>query len=329
MTSPVAESHLNDVVVQHMRRELARLRVEHTVGEALASLRTTPPPARIVYFYVVDEEERLQGVIPARSLLLSSPEVRIADIMLRQVVAIPAEATVLDACEFFLLHRFLAFPVIDSNRRLIGAIDVELYTDELRDLGEGPQDDLFQLVGVHLTRAKQANPLLAFRTRFPWLICNITGGILAALLCGAFQDALEQAVVLALFIPVVLALAESVSIQSVSISLQILHGKQPTWSSIGRKAYLELLVGILLGTASGLAVGFAALAWLGQFRLAVCVLNGIFAGVAAAAVLGTIVPNLLRRLRLDPQVAAGPLVLAITDLITLLCYFTVAGWLLG
>ena len=81
---------------------------------------------------------------------MSPPEARIADIMLKSVIAIPATATVLDACEFFVLHRFLAFPVVNSERRLLGAIDVELYTDELRDLGGGLSDDLFQLVGVHL-----------------------------------------------------------------------------------------------------------------------------------------------------------------------------------
>ena len=115
-------------------------------------MRQSPPPARIVYFYVVDDEDRLKGVIPAKSLLLSPPEARVADIMLRQVIAIPAGATVLDACEFFVLHRFLAFPVVDAERRLLGAIDVELYTDELHDLGrrQRPSDDLFQLIGVHL-----------------------------------------------------------------------------------------------------------------------------------------------------------------------------------
>ena len=121
------------------------------MGEALAAIRQSPPPSRIVYFYVVDAEGRLQGVIPARGLLLSPPETRIRDIMLGNVVALPATATVLDACQFFVLHRFLAFPVIDAQRRLIGTIDVEVYTDELRGLGSGLDEDLFQLIGVHLT----------------------------------------------------------------------------------------------------------------------------------------------------------------------------------
>ena len=328
MVAPVTEANLNDPVVRHMRTEPARLRVDHSVGEALLALRQSPPPARIVYFYVIDDGGRLKGVIPSRALLLSPPETRIADIMLKSVIAIPADATVLDACEFFVLHRFLAFPVVDSERRLLGAIDVELYTDELRDLGGGLSDDLFQLVGVHLAWARQLGPLRAFRTRFPWLMCNMAGGIAAAFLGGIFQAEIERVVALALFIPVVLALAESVSIQSISLALQVLHGKTPSWLAIFQKLHRELLLGLLLGGASGLLVGLIGLAWLRHLRLALCVFGGIAAGVVSATVLGMIVPNLLRRFKLDPHLAAGPVVLALTDVITLLCYFDLARWLL-
>ena len=329
MAAPVTESNLSDPVVRHMRTQLARLDVRHTVGQALAALRQSPPPARVVYFYVVDDAGRLKGVIPSRALLLNPPETRIVDIMLKEVVALPADATVLDACEFFVLHRFLAFPVVDTGRRLIGAIDVELYTDELRDLGGGPSDDLFQLIGVHLARARQQNPFSTFRSRFPWLMCNITGGIAAAFLCGLFEAEIERAVALALFIPVVLALAESVSIQSISLTLQMLRGQPSTWLLIFQKLHREAVVGILLGGASGLAVGMVALAWLHQLPLALCVLGGITAGVASAAVLGAMVPNLLRHLKLDPHLAAGPVVLALTDVITLVCYFCIAHVVLG
>jgi magnesium transporter len=330
MTESGVEVKLDDPVVNHMRTELARLNVNHTVGEALAALRQSPPPARIVYFYVVDDEDCLKGVIPAKALLLSPPEARVADIMLRQIIAVPAGATVLDACEFFVLHRFLAFPVVDPNRHLLGVIDVELYTDELHDLGkeETPGDELFQLIGVHLARAKQKNPVLALRTRFPWLMCNITGGVAAAFLCGLFQDELEHYVALTLFIPVVLALSESVSIQSVSLAVQVLRGETTSWRSIRTRLYREFVVGILLGGAAGLLVGLTAVAWLRQYLLAMSVFVGISTGVAIAAVLGMIVPNILHRFKLDPQVAAGPLVLAITDVITLLCYFNAARWML-
>jgi len=312
MAASTGEINLSEPVSAHMRVEVARLREGQTVGEALAELRRSPPPARIVYFYVVDDDGRLKGVIPARALLLSPPDARLADL-----------------CELFVLQRFLAFPVVDAQRRLVGAIDVELYTDELHELGGGDSDDdLFQLIGVHLARARQKNPLGAFRLRFPWLLCNIAGGIAAAFLSGLFEAELQRAVALALFIPVVLALAESVSIQSVSLAIQLLHGTPPRWRAILEKMRAEFTVGALLGGAAGLLVGLTALAWIGQLHIAGSVFGGIAGGVAAAALLGAAVPNLLHRFRLNPQVAAGPIVLAATDLATLLCYFHIAKGLL-
>jgi magnesium transporter len=147
-------------------------------------------------------------------------------------------------------------------------------------------------------------------------------------LAGAFEAELQRVVALALFIPVVLALAESVSIQSVSLALQVLHGKPATWPAIFDKVRWELLTGLLLGAASGLVVGGVALAWLEQLRMMFCVLGGIAGGVAGAAVVGMAVPNVLRRLKRDPQVAAGPIVLALADMLTLLIYFNLARlWL--
>src|SRR5262249_29143647 len=153
-------------------------------------------------------------------------------------------ATILEVCEFFTLHRLLAFPVVDSERRVIGQVDVELYTNELSDLERHEGNEvLFQLIGVHLTTAQQASPVVSFLRRFPWLLCNIGGGVLAAFLSGIFEDELSRVVALALFIPVVLALAESVSIQSVTLALQTLYGQNLTWKGMLLKMQRELLTG--------------------------------------------------------------------------------------
>lgn len=324
---PLTEAHLNDPVQQHAHRDFARLQVGQTVGEALAAMRANPPPGRVIYLYAVDAEGKLVGVVPTRRLLLSSLDQPIDAIMVRRPIAIPADATVADACEFFMLHRLLAFPVVDDQKRMIGVVDVEMYTDELSEISGQRYDDLFQLIGVHLVEARQLSPLRSFRSRFPWLLCNIAGGLMAAFLSGLFEEELEKVVALALFIPVVLALAESVSIQSVSLSLAVLRGRPPTWGTLLPKLRFELLTGLLLGAASGLLVGTAAWLWLGSPRLTLCVLGGIAGGVAAAAMLGLAMPNILRLLRFEPQVAAGPLALASADMVTLLCYFNLARWL--
>ena len=325
----LSQHELDEPINSKLHREFSRLHIEQTVGEALASIRRRPPTSRIIYFYVTDDDEVLQGVIPTRRLLLSELDKSLSEIMVRDVITIPHNATVLDACEFFVLHRLLAFPVVDEKRRIIGIVDVELYTKELSELDRSEwHDDLFQLIGVHLAESQQVSPVLAFRSRFPWLLANIAGGILAAFLSGLFEQELQKAVAIALFIPVVLALAESVSIQSVSLALQVLHGKRPTLKDLAFRLRRELLTGALLGFVSAAIIAMVAVIWLRDWRVAFCLLGGITGGVMSSAMIGVAMPNLLRLVRRDPQVAAGPVSLALSDMVTLLIYFNLARMLL-
>ena len=330
MAVPAAASHLGDPVTRHMRTDFARLAPDHTVGAAIAAARAAPPAGRIIYFYVLDAAGRLEGVVPTRRLLLSPDATPIRDVMVTRVVTIPAAATVLDACEFFLLHKLLAFPVVDDQRRMLGVVDVDLYTEKIADVERREDlDDLFQLIGVHFEDAHARSPVAAFKSRFPWLLANIAGGVMAAFLSGFFQAELEKAVALALFVPVVLALAESVAIQSVSIALQRLHGRPPSLGGILRAVRHESLTGVLLGAASAVVVAVVALAWLGQRAVAAALLGGITGGVVCAAALGVAMPNVLRLFAREPQVAAGPVALAATDMATLVIYFSLARQLLG
>jgi NhaA family Na+:H+ antiporter len=117
-----------------MHQEFTQLRVGQTVGEALDWLRQNPPAGRVIYFYVVDADGRLLGVVPTRRLILSPREVPLTDIMVGEPLTVPSAATVLEACEFFIQHRLLAFPVVDEANRLLGVVDVDLYTDLLHSL---------------------------------------------------------------------------------------------------------------------------------------------------------------------------------------------------
>ncbi len=323
---------LRDPVTAHMHQDFTRVRLSQTVGEALDELRKNPPKGRIIYFYVVDEEGRLQGVVPTRRLILSPREQKLADIMVQRVVTLPAEATVENACEFFIQHRLLALPVVNADQRLLGVVDMELYTDELGQLDEASRgEDLFQLLGVKMTTAQQRSPLLAFRHRAPWLSCNLAAGILAAFLSGVYEEELNKVLALAFFIPVALNLAESVSSQSVSLALQWLHGSPPLLTALLARLRSELTTGFLLGLTSSSVLALVALIWLGrgQVRLALCLLGGITGGVAVAALMGISIPVVLRWLRLEPRVAAGPIALAGADIITILLYFNLARWLLA
>ena len=123
-------------VLEHARKDFPLLDADMTVGEALERIRREGVGERVIYFYAIDEQKRLVGVVPTRRLLTAPLETALREIMVRRVVAVPAKATVLDACEFFVLYKFLAFPVVDEQRRVVGIIDANLFAEEILEAGE-------------------------------------------------------------------------------------------------------------------------------------------------------------------------------------------------
>ena len=311
-----------------MRTDFVQLHPDLTVAQALELIREKQPAGRIIYFYVADGDGRLLGVVPTRRLLLSPRDKHLSQIMIAPVIAIPRSATVLDACEFFILHKLLAFPVADEERRIVGLVDVELYTRELRDLDRREtHDDLFQLIGVHATEAQQRSVSALFRRRFPWLLATLAGGLLAAVISDLYYDVASLSLVVP-FIPLVLALASSVTAQSVSLALQTLHGQRATWATLLPRVLLELATGSMLGVACGLIVAMAVLSWKSDPTAALSLLGAIVGSAACAAGLGLALPYLFRIFKRNPQVAAGPIALASADAVTLLVYFNLGRWLL-
>src|SRR5207302_65742 len=140
------------------------LRRDMTVAAALETIRGGGGGQAAIYFYVIENNGRLAGVLQTRALLTAQPEERLADIMSPRVVAIPQTATVLDACEFFVLHKFLAFPVVDAARRIVGVVDIELFNEEVFGIPETQgRDELFQAIGFHIAEVRNASPMRTFR----------------------------------------------------------------------------------------------------------------------------------------------------------------------
>ena len=329
MQNKPKRDHYDEPVLQHARDDFVRVLDTCTVADALEQVRHSRPAGRIVYFYVLDDDGRLKGVLPTRRLLLSEPDTPVKDIMVKEVIALPHQATLLDACEYFIFHRLLGLPIVDREGRMVGVVDVELYTDEISELARREEsDDVFQLIGVRLAEVQRASIPAVFGRRFPWLLCNIFGGLACALLGGQFESVLAKFVTLSLFIPVVLAIAESVSIQTLSLALQAHHGNRFRWKDTLGALAREIPVGASLGLGAGVLVAGTALIWKGEAMVGLTILSAITLSVTTAAVLGLTVPTILLAAQRDPKLASGPIVLTLTDLATLLYYLGLATWLL-
>jgi magnesium transporter len=324
------KEHLNRSVREFLRPGPPPLRIDQTVGEALTAIRATGLEERIFYFYVVDHEGRLLGVVPARKLLTEPLDRIVGDVLMKRVLALPARATLLEACECFILHKFLAIPVIDEGKRLIGIIDVSLFTDEVMELSTGSNNDqLFQTIGIHIQELHHASPLKAFSIRFPWLAATVSGGVLCAVLAGEFASTLQQKVVLAVFMALVLGLGEAVAAQSLALTVQSLHPARVRWKWLRVKLFREAVTAFLLGVLAGFAVALmVGLCW-HDLRSAISIGCSVAVSILVAGLMGVLVPSMLRLVHWDPKIAAGPITLAAADLFTMTCYLLTARCVLG
>jgi magnesium transporter len=324
------KNHLQRKVGEFVSKIDLLIRQDQSVGEVLSIIRQEAAQDKIFYFYVIDAAHRLQGVVSTRNLLLSPSTTPISSIMEDRVISILADQTLQEAMETLSNYRLLAIPVVDREGKLLGTIDIQLYIEEAIDLAKGRRatSDLFQMLGITIEEGKRS-PWQIYKMRMPWLFCNMIGGIACAIISRVFSLVLSKVLLLAFFIPLVLTLSESVSMQSMSYSLQLLHRPRITNRRIFYQILLDSKIVIWLALSCGIAVGAISLFWGNGIDPALAILAGIVISVACSGAIGTGIPLLLHAKKLDPKVAAGPIVLTLADIITTTLYLSLStAWLL-
>lgn len=330
MDQTISPHDLNKPVIQYASDDFVALRAQSSVTEALDCIRGSQTQNTILYFYVVDDADRLVGVVQTRRLLTSPLEATVASIMTSQVITIPDTATLMEALEFFILYKFLAFPVVDEAGKMLGMIDVNIFTQEMIDMEEREQlHSIFDTLGVSVAEMKDRSPLSVFRRRFPWLLATIASGTVCALLVGFFEATLAESLILAFFLTLVLGLGESVSMQTMAITVHVMHHRTSRSSWYVEVLSRELLRTLLLAMACGLIVGVIAWVWRGDAAASLVIGAGILLSLILAGFIGVSVPSLLHKLRLDLRVASGPVTLALADICTIGAYFSLATFILG
>ena len=303
------------------------LPLQSTIEEALILLRKKPITQKIIYFYVVDENHRLKGVVSTRQLLLADPSTRVEDIMQHGVVKLRDDQTLQQTMELFAKHPLLALPVVDQEGRLLGAVDVQMVTGEAGNVEETQSRmDIFQMIGLSIEDGKRATLRQSYRLRMPWLLCNVFSGMMCAIISRSFQGVLAKYLLLAFFIPLVLTLSESTAMQSMTHSILFLRRPRFAWNIAVKRGFREWHLDALLALSSGILVGALSLLWGDGLLPSLCIGLGIIGSVILSAVFGISVPVLLHRMKLDPKVASGPVVLMITDILTTALYLGMATW---
>lgn len=299
---------------------------DFTIEEALDCLRHRKIEDRIIYIYVVDHEKRLKGVVPTRSLLLKDPKSKVSDVMQTSVVCLYGSQSLRDAMEFLESHRLLALPVIDEDKKFIGVIDVDLYLEESIDIVNSRRRyDIFQMIGVYLEEGKAVSIFKSYTRRMPWIFCNMIGGFSCAVISRIYETVLAKVLLLAMFIPLVLTLSESISMQSMTQSLELTRTKHRL-KYLFNRVFRETNVVILIALSCGIIVGGVSLFWGEGIWPGLTIAVGISVSVYITSIIGALVPIIIYTRTWDPKVASGPVVLMFADVITTLIYLSLATW---
>ena len=306
------------------------VKITQNVDEALESIREHRIDEKIFYFYVVDDEFHLKGVVSTRALLLSRAHMKICDIMEEEIISIHAGETLQKAMEILTAKRLLAVPVTDETDRLLGIIDIQLYLEEAVDVAQAKRSstDLFQVLGLSLEEGKTRSIWETYKNRMPWIFCNLVGGLTCAVISATFELVLEKVILLAFFIPLVLTLSESISMQSMTYSLQLLHRRRISMRRIMKRVVTEWKMVLFLALTCGIIVGATSLLWGDGLSPAIAISIGIIISVTISGTVGAAIPLILHARRLDPKVAAGPVVLMFVDVITTAIYLGLSTLLL-
>ncbi|MDP3785997.1 MAG: magnesium transporter [Candidatus Omnitrophota bacterium] len=310
-----------------MKKEFLAVSDLSTIEETIKHFRGAPleKVLKPSYVYVIDSEEHLVGVVQMRDLLSRSPNTYVKDIMLRSVVKVDTETDTREAIRLFVGHKFLALPVINKSQRLVGIITA----DDMVDVaGLQADKDIAMIVGTSVDEITSRSIPKIVKLRLPWLAVSILSGLTCAFILGWFEHELKTVIALALFIPVVLGLSESTGMQSATIVVRNMALGKATFKDVNWLLHKEIWVGVIVGLICGLFVGGTATLWQGNPHLGSAVALSISLSVIVSGAVGACLPFLFRSVRIDPALASGPIILATCDIITLLIYFRLSGFLL-
>ena len=278
--------------------------------------------AEIYYVYVVDNEERLKGVLPLQKLITNPSVSKIRHVMKKDPIAVRDSDSIEEVTETIEKYDLVALPVIDSIGRLVGRITIDDVMDEVREQHERD----YQLAsGISQDVETSDNIFTQTAARLPWLLIGMIGGLSNSVILGGFEANLATNPKMALFIPLIGGTGGNVGIQSSAIVVQGLANNSLKEGEIFPQIMKEGIVSIINASIISLVVFIYNFLMLGDKAITISVSLSLFTVVMFASIFGTVVPLLLDKMKIDPALATGPFITISNDIIGMLIYMFIAS----
>ena len=276
----------------------------------------------IYYVYVVDDDERLRGVLPLKKLITNPSVSKIKHVMKKDPIAVRDSDSIEEVTETIDKYDLVALPVIDSIGRLVGRITIDDVMDEVREQHERD----YQLAsGISQDVETSDNIFTQTAARLPWLLIGMIGGLGNSLILGGFEGNLATNPKMALFIPLIGGTGGNVGIQSSAIIVQGLANNSLKEEDVLSQVFKEAVVALVNASTISLIVFIYNFFFLGDRAVTASVSLSLFAVVIFASIFGTIVPMTLDKLKIDPALATGPFITITNDINGMMIYMFICS----
>ena len=303
-----------------MAKELIKVNENWTTIQCLKEMRKQAEDLKEVYtIYVVDDNDKLLGILSLRKLLLIEKATAIKDIIFTEIISVKATEDDEHVANIMNKYDLIALPVVDDLNRLIGRITI----DDVMDVAKDEAEKDYQMAsGISEDVESSDTAWELTRARLPWLLIGMIGGLLGAKVIGIF-DLSGDNFELAFFIPLIAAMGGNVGVQSAAIVVQGLANDSLKMENIFQKLVKELGVGLLNGIICSIIILGAAFSLGYSLALSLTVSISLFAVIVFAAVFGTFIPLTLEKYNIDPALATGPFITTVNDVLGLFIYFMI------
>jgi magnesium transporter len=312
-----------------MTSDFLALRRRMTAAEALQAIHDWKPDTEASYYlFVVDRYRHLTGVVNMRQLIVADPNTPLMEIMDTDVISVKVGADQEECARLMVRYDLLALPVVEDHNILLGVITID---DVIDVLEEEATEDIQRFGGAEPLDTSYLNTSVftITRKRIGWLLLLFVTESLTGTVLRHFEAELQAAVALAFFVPLLIGTGGNAGSQTTSTVIRALAVGDITLRDAWSAFWHELRTGLLLGLGMGTVAYLRAWTWGTGQALALTVSIAIFTIVVWANTLGSLLPLLAAKFKIDPTVVSGPAMSTLVDATGLFIYFTIAGLILG
>jgi magnesium transporter len=304
-----------------MALEFVSVNADSTIREAIEKIREKSQEVeKLYYVWVVDDRGTLVGVVSMKDLLLEPIEVKIKDIMTTDVISVDADTDQEEVARIVKQYDLTNVPVVNGQHRLIGRIT----NDDIIDvIDEEASEDISLMAGVLDQELAEESALKISRARLPWLLLGLLGGLVSAVVIKHFHGSIEKILALSFFIPVIMAMGGNTGIQASTVVIRGLATGEISIIRLGRRLLTELWVALINGILCGILLGLVVSFWLSDPQLGIGVGISLITVILFSGSFGAFIPLFLKKLNVDPALAAGPFITTSNDILGLLIYLSI------